>query len=296
MCFLLALIGYLMDKTKKSIEAEINARQKSSENMALHTIRFEASSESFFVDPEGYIKSLIGIGARIIKWTKNSIIMSNSKVIIDVLYEKPSISPIVTHYIKPSELKSLSGSNIQFIFEKDGVPVSFIMADPELMKKKKIPLDIRPTAGKHFYKYLAVPADEPLHAYSTITRNQYGLPSVESFIMNEHGKITRKELYNIKETRDAYMKAIAHFDLLKSINNLKEVKSYKETMNSDSSTGFLMHAKDLPNEQIFGCILITPHRVSDVLFYYPNSTQVITQGELNFIKRFIEFDKSNLPE
>lgn len=285
-----------MDKTKKSIEDEINSKQTPSENMALHTIRFEASSESFFIDPDGYIKSLIGIGAKIIKWTKNSIIMSNSKVIIDVLYEKPTISPIVTHYIKPSELKSLSGSDSQYIFEKDGVPVSFIIADPELMKKKKIPLDIRPTAGKRFYKYLAVPTEEPLHAYSTITRNQYGLPSVESFIMNDHGKITRKELYNIKETREAYMKAIAHFDLLKSINNLKEVKNYKETMNSDSSTGFLMHAKDLPNEQIFGCIIITPHRVSDIIFYYPNSSQTITQGEVNFIKKFIEFDRSNLPE
>ena len=283
-------------KEKSSIEETINAKQKPSVNMSLHTIRFEASSQSFFVDPEGYIKSLIGIGARIIKWTKNSVIMSNSKIIVDVLYEKPDISPIITHYIKPSELKSLSGSDTQFIFEKDGIPVSFILADPSLMKQKKIALDIRPTAGKHFYKYLAVPAEEPLHAYSTITRNQYGLPSVESFITNEHGKVNRKELYNIKETKDAYMESIVHFDLLKSINNLKEIKNFKETFNSDSSTGFLIHAKDLPDEQIFGCIVITPHRISDIVFYYPNSSQVISPGELKFIKRFVEFDKTNLPE
>lgn len=285
-----------MNNSKKEIIDQINDKQKPIPNGSLHTLRFEASSQSFFVDPEGYIKSLIGIGARIIKWTKNSVILSNSKIIVDVLYEKPDISPIVTHYIKPSELKSLSGSDSKFIFEKDGVPVSFIMSDQDIMKQKKIALDIHPTAGKHFYKYLAVPAEEPLHAYSTITRNQYGLPSVESYIESYKGKASRKEIYNIKETRDAYLTEIGHFDLLKSINNLREIKKFNETLNSDSSTGFLIHAKDLPDDQIFGCIIIVPHRISDVVFYYPNSTQKITAGELSFIKKFVEFDKTNLPE
>ena len=283
-------------ETKRIVNDIEKASKEPMKNGSLHTIRIQAASESFFIDPEAYIKSLIGIGARIIKWTKNSIIMSNSKIIIDVLYEKPDISPIVTYYVKPSELKSLSGSDTQFIFEKDGVPVSLVIVDPDLLKQKKIALQINPTGGKRFYKYLAIPIDEPLHAYSTITRNEYGLPSVDAFIRADHPKVTRKELYKMPETKSAYMEAIGHFDLLKSINNLREIKKFDETKNADSSTGFLIHAKDLPNESIFGCIIITPHRISDIIFYSPNSSQIITADELNFIKKFVEFDKSNLPE
>ena len=55
-----------------------------------------------------------------------------------------------------------------------------------------------------------------------------------------------------------------------------------------------MDYNHLPNKLINGHIIIIPKRKSNLLFYYPNSSNPIYPNEIEFIKRFMKFDQSNL--
>ena len=164
----------------------------------------------------------------------------------------------------------------------------------QLKGRTSIPVKIYPyEKGDKYYSYVAVPLMEPLHAYSTVTAHKFGLNDIQAEIPSNNS--TGIELYNESETIDAMKRELKKHEFFAAINELKPIKNFEETHQASSSIAFVMDYKLLPNHQINGHIIIPAHRKSNLILYYPNSVNVIYPEEITFIKKFIEFDRQNLP-
>lgn len=260
----------------------------------MSTTRIVANNSIFQADPEGYIRSLFGNEIKNVRYVEQDVILPNNRIVVDVSFDKAYIPSLKTLYINVSDLKSFNSQTGSYMFDYEGKPVCLSAFSSQLKGKTRIPVKIYPyDKNDKYYSYVAVPLKEPLHAYSTIISTKYNLSDVHADvpISNHSGK----ELYNEEQTIDALKKEISKYEIFEAINDFKIVKSFEETKNSTSSTAFVMDYKLLPNEQINGHIVVISHRKSDLLFYYPNSANVIYADEIQFIKDFMSFDRSNLP-
>lgn len=254
--------------------------------------RIVANNEIFSSNPEGYIKSILGNEINNLSYEIQDILLPNDRIVIDVKYDKIYIPSLETIYINRSDLKPYGlNSNNSYIFEYKGLPVYLSTISSNL--KDKIPVRIYPyDKGDKYYKYVARIEKDPLHAYATIVKNDYGFSG--DAIIPEVNKTGTKELFDEKTTIENYKSEIEKFDELKIINTIKVIKSFNETIDSNSYTGFIMDYNLLPNELINGHIIIISKRKSNLLFYYPNSSNPIYPNEIQFIKKFMKFDQSNL--
>lgn len=247
-----------------------------------------------------YIKSLLGNEIDIIKIEEQSIILPNNKCIVDVWYNKLYISPIKTYYINKKDMKSYGDYTDLYIIEIDKQPVLLRMNNEQYHKTKdRIPISIVPLVNnnKNFYHYFASYQKTPLHGYSTLLRNKFNFPSVDVSFEDKQTKNKVSELYTEKDTIENYKKEITkveYNDILGVINNVKYIKSFDQTYNSSSNVGYVFKSEILPNDDINGHIIIIPNRTSDLIFYYPNVSNMIYLDEIMFIKKFIIYDKNNL--
>ena len=265
-------------------------------------------TELFEHNPIDYIRSLIGDEVTNLTYTVNDVILPDSRIVVDVTYEKLLAPTLKTIWVQVNGLKRLGAENGKYIFEYNKTPVCLVILNSEWQNfhdEKQLPVSISPYTRKDaVYNYIArimmsrvrVPNTlEPLHAYSTIISSDYNLDKVHAALKEaETGKV--KEMYDEKETIEAYQMEIANFEILVNINNIKVIKDFNQTKNSDAHTGFVMSYTVLPDAEINGHIIIVDHRRSDLLFYYPNNSNMIYQDEIEFIKEFMKFDHSNLPK
>ena len=260
-----------------------------SERLLVHSRLFESN-------PLKYIKSLIGEEVTNVSYTVNDVIFPDNKIVVDVKYDKVIIPSLKTVYIDVSTLKRLGVENNKFIFEYNKIPICIYVSPSKLRNVKTIPVTIWPyTRNDTFYSYIARIKLEPLHAYSTMLSSEYNIDKVHAALaITKPEKV--KELYDEKETINAYQNEISQFESMININNLKMIKKFNETKNSNAFTGFVMSYKILPDAEINGHIIIIEHRRSDLLFYYPNNSNMIYADEIQFIKEFMAFDESNLPK
>lgn len=254
--------------------------------------RIVANNEIFSSNPEAYIKSIFGNEITNLSYKILDIILPNDRIIIDVQYDKIYKPTLETIYIKISDLQPYGlNSNTAYIFEYKGLPV-YLNAKIN-QYKDKIPVRIYPyDKGDKYYSYVALIENNPLHAYATIVKNDYRFGGDAK--IPEPSRIGTKELYDEEKTIENYKNEIKKFDELKIINTIKLIKSFDQTLDSNSYTGFVIDYNHLPNKLINGHIIIIPKRKSNLLFYYPNSSNPIYPNEIEFIKRFMKFDQSNL--
>lgn len=258
------------------------------------TMRITANNSIFQANPESYIRSLFGNEIKNIKYVVQDIVLPNNRIVVDVTFDKVYIPSIETVYIEVSDLKSFNSQSGTYMFEYQGSPVCLSAFPNQLKGKTRIPVKIYPYEKQDkYYSYVAIPLRDPLHGYSTIISNKYNISDVHAKVpeSNKAGK----ELYTEEETIRALKQEIMKYEAFNAVNEIKSVKSFVETKNSNSSTAFIMDYKLLPDEQINGHIIVTAHRKSDLLLYYPNNSNVIYNEEIQFIKDFMKFDRSNLP-
>jgi len=261
--------------------------------------RFLADSEIFYSNPEDYIHSLLGNEIQNVSYDVQDCVFPNGQIVVDVHYNKQINPSLETIYVEKKDLKRLNNQNGTYIFEysDEKIPVCLIASQGALQGKDKFPVYIYEyNKGDKFYSYLARIRPEPLHAYSTALPATFNIKNAWPELIKD-GKIKTgkiNELYDEKQTIDAYQEEISKFDSFRSINKIVVVKDFKETMNSKANVGFLIDYRNLPNEDIYGHIVIIPHRRSDLLFYYPNSANIIYVDEINFIKDFMKFDATNI--
>lgn len=248
-----------------------------------------------------HIKSLLGNEVEIIKIQEQSLLLNNNKIIVDVWFNKIYISPIKTYYINKKDLKQSGDYKDLYIFEINKKPVLLRLNKLQYQKTKdEIPVHIRPLNGnnKNYYHYYAEYQKIPLHGYTTIIKNKFNIPSVDVNIDEIDKKHSFTEIYNEKETIENYKNELSLNngikDTLGIINNIKLIKNFEETKNSPISVGYVFDHKILPKDNINGHILIIPNRKTDLIFYYPNVSNVVYYDEICFIHKFIEFDKTNI--
>lgn len=267
------------------------------------TERFKVNGEIFNPNPMRYMHNLLGNEVEIVSIQNQSPIFSDGHLVVDVTYRKLIIETLKTIYIDMSKLQNFGEQSTSFIFEYEvndqKIPICLIVTNPDKIKSyRKLPVSIYPYRNKDkYYNYIALFRNEPLHSYSTIVATQFNIDKVFAEIKDVNvNKSKYKELYNEEETKKAYLEEVRHFDCLAQINTILRPKKFEETLDSKTNIGFLMEYSKLPDHDIFGHIVIIGHRKSDLLFYYPNSARRISSYELEFIKKFMEFDISNLPE
>lgn len=266
----------------------------------MHSARFRVDSEIFNQNPINYLRSLLGNEVEILSWEKQSMIFPDGKIIIDAKYTKLVTETLKRIYIETSSLKKIDTQSNQYIFEygEKKIPICLIVTDQSTISKPRIPVIIYPyNLHNKFYSYVARYVEEPLHSYSTITANNFNISKVYAEI--EDVKIDKKkysELYDEKETIEAYTKEIMKFDNLKHINTVVLAKSYDETLEPKSNIGFVIDYEKMPDYGVFGHVIIISHRKSNLLFYYPNCSTHIDSEHMKFIKKFMFYDVSNLPE
>ena len=276
--------------------------------------RLTIPSETFSPNPIGVLKSLLGEGVTILKYEVQSIVLSNSKIVVDVEYEARNINPLVTYYVKTSDLVMCTPTgNAQVFKTEEGIPVWFKVSNPKILERNIIPVLIAPFnpssksrrsieayVEKNF-KYFAIYNPEPLHAYSTFFDTKHYLYSridVDDILSSSNAQIKRKEIYNMDRTNDEYSKAIHKFECLNEVTSLKLIKKFDEIdLANPSNIGYLMDAQVLPSDRtLTGIIVVQPIRQSNIIFYYPHLSREITMEEIQFTKDLVEIDKRvNLP-
>lgn len=259
--------------------------------------RLYADSELFEADPEAYIYSLLGNEIQNMTYIVSDIVYPDGHIVVDVHYDKLLAPALKTIYVDVKDLKQMNQMQKSYIFEygPEKIPVRFICSAAIIKSSNSIPVIIHAyNKQDEYYHYIARPLKEPLHAYSTIISKHYNLDTV--FPQLSTNDEIGKELYDEKETKKSYSDEIANFDIFKSVNTIKEIKSFKETLNANDYTAFILSYDELPDKAINGHIIITDHRKSNLLLYYPNVANIIDADEIAFIKRFMRYDASNLPK
>lgn len=267
------------------------------------TERFKVNGEIYNPNPIGYFRNLLGNEVEIISTKKQSPVFPDGNVIVDVTYRKLIIETLKTIYIDMSKLQNFNDQSNSFIFEyeinNEKIPICLVITNIDKVKKyKKLPVTIYPYRNNDtYYNYIAVFNSEPLHAYSTFISSKFNIDQVFAEIKDVNiDKSKYKELYDDDETKKHYLDEVQRFDCLSQINTIVRPRKFSDTFDSKSNIGFLMEYEKLPNHDIFGHIMIISHRKSNLLLYYPNSSKRISADEILFIKKFMEFDISNLPE
>ena len=257
--------------------------------------RLLVRNELFQFDPLKYIRSLVGEEVTNISYTVNDVILPDGKIVVDVKYDKLLVPSLKTVYVNVNDLKRMGTENKKYIFNYIDNPIYLYISPIKLRNATSIPVTIWPYTRKDtFYSYTARLKPEPLHAYSTIVSSEYNIDKVHAALKYvDEGE--GKELYDEKQTVEAYKTEIANFESLININSIKVIKKFDETKNSNACSGFVMSYTVLPDAEINGHIIIIEHRRSDLLFYYPNNSNMIYESEIQFIKEFMKFDKTNLP-
>lgn len=257
--------------------------------------RFLVDSELFQSAPEAYIKNLLGDEIQNMTYHVSDIIFPEGRIVVDVHYDKLLAPLLKTIYVDVNELKQMNQLQNSYIFEygPEKLPVRLICSSMVLKKYKQLPVIIHAyNKQDEYYHYIARPLREPLHAYTTIVSSHYNIDTILPLLEDAP---PGKELYTEEETLKAYTNEITKFDMFKSINTIKIIKSFDETKNSNDYTGFIISYDKLPDISITGHIIINDHRRSNLLFYFPNTSNMIYEDEIVFIKKFMKYDASNLP-
>lgn len=260
--------------------------------------RILVNNEIFNSDPEEYIGSLLGNEIQNVQWEVQDVVFPDGQVVVDIHYDKQLNPTLKTLYVDIKDLKRVNAQNGMFIFEygESKIPVCLIISPTVLQKYKHIPIKIYEyNKNDKFYSYIARYLQEPLHAYTTILANRFNLKSVWPELVVEDND-ERKELYDDKMTVATYTEEISQFDSLRVINKIETVRSFDQTKNAKANIGFVLSFTILPDHDIYGHIIIIAKRRSDLLFYYPNNSNIIYKDELDFIKAFMRFDHTNLPK
>lgn len=261
--------------------------------------RFKASGELFYANPEGYIKSLLGDVTNM-TYEVLSVVMPGAQIIVDVHYDKFSPPTLKTMYVRIDELKHLNAQGNYFIFERDSKPICLITdpTDQDILKKRtNIPVCIYSyNKNDKFYSYVARTLETPLHAFSTVDTKRRIFVDAIPIIEKENSKKKGIEQFSIEETLEAYKKEAAHYEIFKFVNDISLVKSFAETKNARANKSFVLDYRTLPDEGFNGHVIISDHRRSDLLFYYPHSSNLIDSEQVKFIKDFMAYDATNLPE
>ena len=261
--------------------------------------RFLANSEIFYTNPEDYIYSLLGNEVQNMTYEVQDCILPGNQIVVDVHYNKQISPSLETIFVSTKDLKRLNNQNETYIFEygDSKIPVCLIASRNSFQNRDKFPVNIYEyNKGDKFYSYLARIKPEPLHAYSTVVPSNFSIKNAWPDLKKEVDITKVKEKYDDKETIEAYKAEVAKFDSFRSVNKISLIKDFKETFDAKANIGFVMKYTSLPDTDVFGHIVIVPHRRSDLLFYYPNSANVIYADEISFIKDFMKFDSSNLIE
>lgn len=259
--------------------------------------RLLVDSELFQSAPEAYIKNLLGDEIQNMTYHVSDVIFPEGRIVVDVHYDKLLAPLLKTIYVDVNELKQMNQLQNSYIFEygPEKIPVRLICSTMVLKKYKRLPVIIHAyNKQDEYYHYIARPLREPLHAYTTIISSHYNIDTVLPTLKTEQTD-KLKELYTEEETIKAYTDEIAKFDMFKSINTIKVIKSFDETKNSNDYTGFIISYDKLPDISITGHIIIHDHRKSNLLFYFPNTSNMIYEDEIRFIKEFMKYDATNLP-
>lgn len=265
--------------------------------------RFKASSELFYNNPQGYIRSLLGPEINNMTYEVQSVILPKAEILVDVHYNKLQSPSLKTMYVKIDELKHLNSQNNSFVFERDGIPICLMASAARFKNAKSIPVIVYPFNNTDkFYKYIARVRKEPLHAFSTIVGNKFGfndvqpkLEKIDDPVSSEQKNENKREMYTIEETIEAYKSEIANFADFSYVSVVKPVKKWEETKNVSSDIAFVIDYRCLPDEGFNGHVIIIEHRRSDLLFYYPHTANLIDSDQVKFIKNFMKFDQTNLP-
>lgn len=261
--------------------------------------RFKASAELFYANPEGYIKSLLGDVTNM-TYQVLSVVMPGAQILVDVRYDKFSPPTLKTMYVRIDELKHLNAQGNYFIFERDSKPICLVTdpTDQDILKKRtSIPVFIYSyNKNDKFYSYVARTLETPLHAYSTVDAKRRifvdAIPTIDKADEKKKGV----ELFSIEETLRAYKEEVAHYELFKFVNDISVVKSFEETKNARGNQSFVLDYRMLPDEGLNGHVIISDRRRSDLLFYYPHTSNFIDSEQVKFIKEFMAYDVTNLPE
>lgn len=272
--------------------------------------RLSVSSESFYPDPIACLKSLLGEGSSIVKYEVLSLVTTNSRIIIDVEYDAFIANPLITYYVKFSELTSCTTNSNTYTFKtNDGTNIWLKITNPRSIKTSFIPLTIYPfdkrqtreNSPEFSFKYFATFTHTPLHAYSTFfDKNRYMHSEIDiaETLDSDLAKIKRHELYDAETTKIEYLKAIQKFECLNKVSTIKSLTDFnKLDSNAPINTGYLIDASLLPSDQILeGVIIVQPLRLSTIVFYYPHISLFITPQQVKFVKDLTEIDKLlNLP-
>lgn len=272
--------------------------------------RISVSSESFYPDPIACLKSLLGEGSSIVKYEVLSIVLTNSRIVVDVEYDAFVANPLITYYVKFSDLTACTPNSNTYMFKtNDGTNVWLKITNVSSIKTNYIPLTIYPfdkhqgreNSPEKSFKYFATFAITPLHAYSTIfdkNRYMHSLIDVKSTLESDLTQLERRELYDMERTKAEYMKTVQKFDCLSQVTNVKTINDFsKIDSSSPINTGYLLDASLLPNDQTLeGVIIVQPIRVSTIVFFYPHVALFITPQQIQFVKDLIKIDKQlNLP-
>ena len=249
--------------------------------------RLSFVNEIFQRDPMGAIRSRLGQGTDVIDYRVQSIILPGCKIVVDVDYNKIETSTFRTLYVKSKDLRKIETQpgtiEGQYMVSVNGINVNLVIED-EIRDEMPIKLYSHNIPG--VCQYMGMVLDSPLHGYSTLTPVS-AWPIIET---NEKGG---KEWFTESETVANYKLEASAFDELRSVNNVKLVKSFTEC-DDNRTTGYVISYTQLPDEAINGHIIIVPRRKSDLLFYYPTASNIIYEDEMTFIKGFMRFDQTNL--
>lgn len=250
-------------------------------------VRLSFVNEIFQRDPIAAIRSRLGQGTDIVDYRVQSIILPGCKIIVDVDYNKIETSTLKTLYVKSKDLRRIETQpgtiEGQYMVTVNGINVNMVIEDE---MKEEMPIKLYSHNVPGICQYMGMVLDSPLHAYSTLT-------PISAWPIIDSNEKPGKEWFTEAETIANYKMEAACFDELRSVNNVKLVKSFTEC-EDNRTTGYVIAYDQLPDETINGHIIIVPRRKSNLLFYYPTTSNVIYDDEMKFIKSFMKFDQTNL--
>lgn len=259
--------------------------------------RIVAKSEIFYNSPYNYIRSLLGSDIQDISYQVNDVILPNGSIAIDVKYHKIGSASLKTVYVNTSELTRLNPTTNEFIFTYEGEEIYIKISDQRDLKRTKLPVRIFPYTGKTngIYRYIALLIASPLHAYTTVSYNSETSYNDAPPIIDVDQDVERRELFDLETTIENCKNQSGAFTIFERLNSVVELKSFRD-IKQNASIGYVMDYKLLPDEGCRGHVIIHQERKSNILFYYPHASNWITPEHVRFIKDFMRYDHSNLPE